>query len=89
MQQETVNRISTFTQNLDLNDETVTILRKEFPDIHFTYCTDDDILDAHPLESHNKLNLYLVDGRDHCLKFTSALDEATGVVLAEIIDDNQ
>ena len=87
MQQEIVNRISTFTQNLELNEETVGILRAEFPEVHFTYCTDDDILDAHPVESYDNFNLYLVDGRDHCLKFTSELDNATGVVLAEIIED--
>lgn len=87
MQQETVNRIATFAQNLELNDETVGILRKEFPDIHFTYCTDDDIVESRPVESHERFNLYLVDGRDHCLRFTTDLEEATGIVLAEIIEE--
>ena len=87
MQQEVVNRISTFTQNLDINDETVSLLRQEFPELHFTYCTDDDILDAEPIESHDKFNLYLVDGRDHCLRFTSDLEEATGIVIAEITEE--
>lgn len=88
MQQETVNRISTFTQNLELSEETVTTLRQEFPEVHFTYCTDDDILDVTPVESHEGFKIYLVDGRDHCLKFTSNLEAATGVVLAEVIEDD-
>jgi len=87
MQQETVNRIATFTQNMDLNESTLSVLRKEFTDIHFTYCCDDDILDAIPIQAFDAFNIYLVDGNDHCLKFTSNLEIATGVVLAEIIDD--
>jgi len=89
MQQEIVNRIATFTQNMNLSEETLNTLRGEFPKIHFTYCSDDDIIDAIPLQEFENFNIYLVDGNDHCLKFTSNLDDATGVVLAEVYADDK
>ena len=87
MQQEIVNRVATFTQNTELGEETLSILRREFPDIHFTYCIDDDIINASPVQTYSNFNLYLVDGNDHCLKFTSNLEAATGIVLAEVTED--
>jgi len=87
MQQEILNRIATFSQNMNLSEETLSTLRKEFPKVHFTYCSDDDIIDASPLRKFEDFNIYLVDGNDHCLKFTANLDEATGVVLAEVHTD--
>ena len=59
-------------------------LRSRFPDIHFTYCMDDDVMAAKPLYEDPAFNLYLIDSRDHCLCFTQDLEVATGVVLAEI-----
>jgi len=32
-------------------------------------------------------NLYLVDGREHCLRFTTESEAATGVVIAEVIEE--
>jgi len=87
MQQEIVNRISNFTLNMGLNESTLSTLRQEFPEIHFTYCSDDDILDAAPAQEFDSFNLYLVDGSDHCLKFTSNFETATGVVIAEVFED--
>jgi hypothetical protein len=48
---------------------------------------DDDIGSHQPYQSHHGFNVYLVDGREHCLKFTKDLEHATGLVLAEVIDD--
>jgi len=89
MQKEEINRISTFTQNMDLNESTLAVLRQEFPEIHFTYCSDDDIIESNPIGSFENFKLYLVDGHDHCLKFTSNLESATGVVLAEVYEGEE
>ena len=62
-------------------------LRQEHPGIHFTYCSDDDIVNAKPVLERDAFNIYLVDGRDHCLCLTNDHDVATGVVLAEIYED--
>lgn len=59
-------------------------LRSRFPDIHFTFCMDDDVMAARPLYENPAFNLYLIDSRDHCLCFTQDMEVATGVVLAEI-----
>ena len=36
--------------------------------------------------SRTGLNVYLVDGRNHCLKLTETLEAATGLVLAEVLE---
>jgi hypothetical protein len=66
-------------------DESAVIeLRQQFPELHFTYCMDDDVIAASPLHESETFNLYLIDSRNHCLCFTQDLDIATGVVVAEI-----
>ncbi len=69
-------------------DETViTSLREEFNDVHFTYCSEDDIPNNEPVLEQGAFNLYLIDGREHCLCLTSDFENATGVVVAEIYQD--
>lgn len=62
-------------------------LRKEFPALHFTYCMDDDICSAQPCHEGKDFNLYLVDSREHCLGLTQSHEVASGLVIAEIIDE--
>lgn len=62
-------------------------LRASHPDLHFTGCLDDDVLGTEPVLQRPAFNLYLVDGRDHCLKLTNDLAAATGILVAEIIAD--
>ncbi len=52
-----------------------------------TYCMNDDVIAAKPVFEQKAFNLYLVDSRNHCLCFTRDMEVATGVVLAEIEDD--
>lgn len=59
-------------------------LRAELPTLHFTYCMDDDVANVKPVRETESFNVYLVDGRDHCLCFTQNLEHATGLVLAEV-----
>ncbi len=69
-------------------DATITQrLRAEFPGIHFTYCMDDDVTSCKPVLERQGFNLYLIDSRDHCLAFTRQYPLATGVVVAEVIED--
>jgi hypothetical protein len=71
-----------------LDDALITQLRTEFAPLHFTYCYDDDISDRTPVIATEKFNLYLIDGREHCLKMTNDYEAATGIVVAEIIADD-
>lgn len=63
-------------------EDTVFALRKTWPQIHFTYCMDDDVGALEPYREARGFNLYLVTGRDHCISFTSEIRAATGLVVA-------
>ncbi len=64
-------------------------LRKQFGTLHFTYCMDDDIpYGLRPVVSEPGFKLYLVDGRGHCMSFTSQAEYATGLVVAECDSDS-
>ena len=68
-----------------LNETLISQVRAEFPRIHFTYCMDDDITNNDPVLTNPNFNLYLVDGREHCLCLTNNFEHATGIVIAEVI----
>ena len=70
-----------------IDEQCVSALRAAWPGIHFTYCCDDDITSGKPVAEYDDFNIYLVDGRDHCLCLTNDFNVATGIVLAEVIDD--
>lgn len=86
--QTQLDQVSEFARQQDIiSDNTVMELRGNFPDIHFTYCMDDDVMVARPVYEDKAFNLYLIDSRNHCLNFTQEMDIATGIVLAEIEDE--
>ncbi len=58
-------------------------LRQNYPQCHFTYCLEDEIVDTVPVLERADFNVYLVDGQGHCLQLTQSYEVATGVVLAE------
>jgi hypothetical protein len=74
-------------QSQVLNESLITVLRNEHKGIHFTYCMDDDIPDHEPVLEGVGFNIYLVDGREHCLCLTQKYENATGIVIAEVIAD--
>ena len=71
-----------------LDDALIQDLRAEFAPIHFTYCMDDDVCGSKPVLTLANCCLYLIDGREHCLCLTQDLNIATGIVVAELIDDD-
>jgi hypothetical protein len=48
---------------------------------------EDDIPNHEPMLECGNFNLYLVDGREHCLCLTRDHEHATGIVIAEVIED--
>lgn len=84
---EQAQEIAAKCVELGVDDGAVSELRKQYPGIHFTYCMDDDISNAKPVIEEILFNLYLIDGREHCLCLTNDYDIATGIVIAEIIAD--
>jgi hypothetical protein len=69
-----------------LNDATLARLRADFADLHFTYCSDDDVGEREPAHAIPGCNIYLIDGTGHCLAFTNDPEAATGLVLAAVDD---
>jgi hypothetical protein len=80
---EQINVLATKIETLGVDESTVSTLRQQYPNIHFTYCMDDDLPNNKPVIEHKDFNLYLIDGREHCLCMTNDFNVATGVVVAE------
>ncbi len=84
---EQVNEIAAKIETLGVDEATVSALRQQYQPIHFTYCMDDDLPNNVPVIEKAGFNLYLIDGREHCLCLTNDYDVATGIVVAEIIPE--
>jgi hypothetical protein len=82
--QAQLDQVSEVLAAQPIEESVLNTLRGQFPDIHFTYCMDDDVIAASPVREAEGFNLYLIDSRNHCLCFTQALEVATGIVVAEI-----
>jgi hypothetical protein len=85
--EEQLDSISKLVKAGPISEQVVERLRSSFPDIHFTYCMDDDVVGAKPVLEDPTFNLYLVDSSSHCLALTQDLEAASGLVLAEIEED--
>ena len=86
---ENTQTIAKEVKNKGLDYDTVAELRQSYPDIHFTYCMDDDVTSGKPVLETEAFNMYLIDGREHCLCLTNDFDVATGIVLAEVIEEDE
>lgn len=84
---ELLQSIASVIKAQSLNESAVSSLRSQYPGTHFTYCMDDDIPNHEPMYKGDGFNLYLVDGREHCLRLTDNYEHASGIVIAEVIED--
>ena len=84
---EQVNAIAAKIETLGVDETTVSALRQQYQPVHFTYCMDDDLPNNVPIIEKAAFNLYLIDGREHCLCLTNDYDTATGIVIAETVPD--
>ena len=85
--QETIDAIVNRVEAGDIHEHNISSLREAFPGLHFTWCMDDDVGSEKPLLQRDGFNVYLVNGQGHCLTLTNDLGLASGVVIAEIVDD--
>lgn len=70
-----------------VNESSMPALRAKFPNLHFTWCSEDDVPDSTAAWEAKQFSLYLIDGREHCLCLTTNKEIATGVVVAEIYEE--
>lgn len=87
IEMQRLKQITEVVRRAGLSEQTLSALRENFDDVHFTYCSDDDVGAADPYLEDAGFNLYLVDGRDHCLTLTRDPEAATGVLLTEVEPD--
>jgi Family of unknown function (DUF6129) len=86
---QTIDRIAATALQQGLDESTVRALRAAWPGMHISYCMDDEICGVEPVRELQGLNLYLVDGREHCMSLTGDALIATGLLLAEVEPDNE
>jgi hypothetical protein len=80
---ETMNEIeSSLIQFHQLSNNPLPMLKDCFPEMSFLRMTASDIDEA-PFRSLTNYNLYLLDGREHCVQLTNDLSIATAVVVAQ------
>jgi hypothetical protein len=85
---ERLDQVTVVVERAGLNDQTMSALRATFRDMHLTYCMDEDIGIEEPVRRAQGFNIYLVDGQGHCMRFTTNPQAATGLVLAELEDED-
>lgn len=64
-----------------LTNNPLPMLKECYPDISFIRMSASDISES-PFHSLPDYNIYLLDGRDHCVQLTNNPGDATGVVIA-------
>jgi len=89
LEENLVETIANQVETQFLDDVVISSLRNAYPEVHFTYCMDDDITAGKPVFEREKFNIYLIDGREHCLCLTNDYDAATGIIVAEVIEDDE
>lgn len=82
--QEQLAQIGERLSNSTLDAAAVGRLRVQYPDIHFTYCLEDDVCGASPIVEREGFNLYLIDSQNHCLSLTRDMQIASGILVAEL-----
>lgn len=81
---ETMNDIElSLAEFHKLTNNPVSMLKECFPAISFVGMSASDI-DEPPFRAMPHHNLYLLDGRDHCMQLTNDPANATGVVVAHL-----
>lgn len=85
---DTLAKVTAQVDAVGLSEATITALRQAWPEVHFTFCSEDDIPGRlNPVAEGAGYGVYLVSGAEHCVAFTDHLEAATGLVLAEQTED--
>lgn len=89
LNEQAIEQVIDLVSQQGLSEVTIANLREQFNDAHFTYCMDDDVGGAaKPFRECEGFNVYLVNSADHCSVLTREVEGASGMVLAEVFDDD-
>lgn len=75
--------LASIEQWLATSEVSAVEFRRRFPGISLTRLDTSDVRDETPVRTCPPYRIYLIDGRDHCVRLTSQLNEATGIVLVQ------
>jgi hypothetical protein len=79
---EQIETIDALLRDAPADYDTVVALRKAVIGATATRCDASDMAEETPFRSYSLCNLYLLDGRDHCVRVTVDPSVATGFILA-------
>lgn len=87
---ETLEQIASNAAALgELNEDTLASLRQSWPNLRFTLCSDDDMPARMPAAlQRERFNLYMVGSSEHCISLTTDPEQAVGVVLASVDEED-
>lgn len=88
IQQQDLDAIVSLVEQQGLSESVITGLRDQYSDYHFTYCMDDDMDAYTPALERDGFNIYFVNSANHCATLTQNQESASGLVFAEILDDD-
>jgi hypothetical protein len=77
-----VSQLESLLARSDGGSQAALAFRSQFPGRSLTQCDASDMGADEPFRRFAVLDLYLVDGRDHCWRLTADPAAATGVVFA-------
>ncbi len=80
---EQIEHIDALLASASADAATAVAIRQLVSGATVTRCDPADMTDEVPFRSYCSCNLYLLDGRDHCMRVTSDPSVATGFILAE------
>ena len=85
---DTLTKVVAEVDAIGLSEAIIADLRKAWPGLSFTYCSEDDIpARLTPVAEGAGYGVFLVSGAEHCVAFTDHLEAATGLVLAAQTED--
>jgi hypothetical protein len=79
---EQIQSIDALLEGAQADYDTVVAMRKLIAGATATRCDASDMVEETPFRSYSRCNLYLLDGRDHCVRVTSDPSAATGFIIA-------
>jgi hypothetical protein len=87
---ETLENIAITAASLGaLNDESLVTLKQTWPDLRFTLCSNEDMpARMPPALQRAGFNLYMVGSGEHCISLTTDMEQAVGVVLAWVDEED-
>lgn len=69
----------------ELNEGALAGLKRCWPDLRFTLCSDEDMpARMPPALRRGGFNLYMVGGGEHCISLTTDPEQAIGLVVAQV-----